>query len=1259
MDAKELPAVDPCWKRRGVGQVGHTQYLRNRMNLRVSCVLVACLLSSLLGIPATPAWAQQAPLMLPPGNSPAPLTPIPNPQYQGNGAPGVVPLPPAQPPTGYYRTAQREAPGGQSAQGVEIPQPATGQPLVGSRYFPTPDGPNAAPPASGTNPASAQVPSGTENKVPSKPVPTVADVQDAIKAVDASTELDDTAKAALKEMYQQTLKELNAAATSRELSGKYQQSAALAAEAIVNAKEELDEPAEAARLVPPQNSELSQLQELLAERQQQLTATQQQLTDLEKEVKRRGVRKVDLPQAINEAKARVAEIEQKLKTAPPPGESPMMQAAREGLQAARYAAATQELETLQRELASYEAESELLPLRRDLIVRQSNPLESDVRDLTKLVNQRRTIEAQQQAKQAQEVADQAWHPELRPVAETNAKLAQRRTELATDLANLTSQLQKSNKEFDELDQQFERTKARVETVGLTTSIGLLLRKQRANLLDIAQLREQIAQRQPKIRTAQAELFDLDEQRSELADIDALLQTTLTSEADPEVQQRLRDLLVSQRDYLDALINDSGRYFDLLVEVNTSQQQIVELAQQYAEYVDERVLWIRSTYLLSWQDFRYAVEALTWIADPRQWTNLGRTLAADITDNPTIALLGLCIFAILIRYQRRMRAKLSELGRDAQRRNAQQFRPTAEALILTLVISTLWPGLLWFIGWRLQTVISSSDFVRALAYGLKTVAATYLPLELMRQTCRRRGLAEAHFGWSEAVLGVWRRNLRWVMVLALPMVLISGAMHGQSNERWQDSLGRFAFVGAALLFSVFVQRLARPEKGVLSGMLSQYRDGWLDRLRYAWYSLFVAGPVALAILAAAGYFFTAEELARRLVTTAQFALFIMLIGASLVRWLLISRRRLAIQQARERQAQMQQVREESNVATAPPETVTDLAALNAQTLQLIRSFLVVAVVVGFAYIWRDVLPAFGVFDKVTLWYSGTGEERVAVSLWHVLLLIPIMICSVIAARNVPGLLEIVLLEHLPLESAVRYAITTLSRYAITIVGLLLMCGMIGITWSTAQWLVAALSVGLGFGLQEIFANFVSGIIILFERPIRVGDIITLDDVSGVVSRIHIRSTTITDWDRKELIVPNKDLITGRLLNWTLSDRTNRIVINVGVAYGSDTEKATQILKQILSDHPQVLKDPAPVVTFEGFGDSTLDFVVRAYLSSLEFRLQTIHELHSTIHRVFGEEDLEIAFPQRDVHIKLDNAMAMVEQLRHATTNTKKMDNQNAA
>ena len=243
---------------------------------------------------------------------------------------------------------------------------------------------------------------------------------------------------------------------------------------------------------------------------------------------------------------------------------------------------------------------------------------------------------------------------------------------------------------------------------------------------------------------------------------------------------------------------------------------------------------------------------------------------------------------------------------------------------------------------------------------------------------------------------------------------------------------------------------------------------------------------------------------------------------------------------------------------------------------------------------------------------------------------------------PALLEIVLLQRLGMTSGGRYAVTTLSGYAIAAVGALLALNLVGASWSQVQWLVAALSVGIGFGLQEIVANFISGLIILFERPIRVGDNVTVGDSDGVVTRIRIRATTIQTYDRKELLVPNKEFITGRLLNWSLSDPTTRIVVTVGVAYGSDVKKAMTLMIEAAERAAHVLGDPKPNATFEGFGDNALTLNLRCFIESVEHRLSTISALHEEINRRFSDAGISIAFPQRDHH--LDTTRPLQVELR---------------
>jgi len=311
-------------------------------------------------------------------------------------------------------------------------------------------------------------------------------------------------------------------------------------------------------------------------------------------------------------------------------------------------------------------------------------------------------------------------------------------------------------------------------------------------------------------------------------------------------------------------------------------------------------------------------------------------------------------------------------------------------------------------------------------------------------------------------------------------------------------------------------------------------------------------------------------------------------------------------------------------------------VNAQARSLLGSLVFTGVLITLWWIWSGIFPALNILNGVELWSYQAFDGEVAVQKWVTLQSLAVtaivLILTALASRNISGALELFVLPKLPIDAGTRYAITTLCQYFLIVVGLVLAASAIGIGWSQVQWLAAAISLGLGFGLQEIFANLVSGLILLFERPMRVGDIVTVGDVTGVVSKIRIRATTVTNWDRKELIVPNKEFITGRLLNWTLSDSINRVVIRVGVAYGSDTEKARELLLDAARKHPLILDEPPPGAIFDGFGDSSLDLVLRCFLPDLNNRLSVVHELHTQINGAFAEAGLEIPFPQRDVNLR---------------------------
>jgi potassium efflux system protein len=702
------------------------------------------------------------------------------------------------------------------------------------------------------------------------------------------------------------------------------------------------------------------------------------------------------------------------------------------------------------------------------------------------------------------------------------------------------------------------------------------------------------------------------------------------------------LLRDRRELLVQADNNYSRYLQVLGDLDVAQRRLLDSASEYQDFLGENLLWIPSApiaFMGDWQDLGpAAAQALS----PTLWSATITGLAASLAYHPEEAVFSLLLLAALLATRwplaKRYKTMSGMVGRLATDSIGLTFASLAIAVVRALPLSLL----LVMLGWFLSAAPQVSPFSMAVSTSLFTVAPFLYNVLLFRVLSASNGVLRVHFGWSEDILKGIRRQLDRLAAIAAPLVFATVFFFSSDVAADRATMGRLVFVALMVVLSWTFRPLAHPVSGVAATYYKRHPDAHGSRLQRLWYVLAMGVPLLLALISILGYLYTSLILTGRLVDTIWLILSLVVVNLVVLRWLALARRKLALriaqseheaQQAAREKVSKADVDDEAPIAAAKP---LDLDEVDQQTRKLLRAGLIFVAILGGWAIWADLFPAFSLLDKVALWSQTIlvdGVETIApVTLADVFLAVIVAAITAIASKNLPGLMEIAVLQRLTLQPGSRYAINTLMRYVVVTVGTISVLNTIGWNWSQSQWLVAALSVGLGFGLQEIVANFVSGLIILFERPVRVGDTVTVGQLSGTVSRVRIRATTITDWDRKEIIVPNKAFITEQVVNWTLSDPITRVVIPVGISYGSDVELAHSVMADTLASLPLVLDEPPPKVYFVGFGDSSLDFKLHVFSKQLTDRLPLTHAVHDAILKALRENGIEIPFPQRDLHIR---------------------------
>ncbi|HGM5579128.1 TPA: mechanosensitive channel MscK [Pseudomonas putida] len=873
------------------------------------------------------------------------------------------------------------------------------------------------------------------------------------------------------------------------------------------------------------------------------------------------------------------------------------------------------------ELAGNSLLQDLGNARHDLLIERATRLEQEIQDLQTLINEKRLAQSQQTVTQQSIEAQKAGGSTLLAnESAANLKLSDYLLRSTDRLNELTQQNLQTKQQLDTLTQADQALDEQINVLKGSLLLSRILYKQKQALPHLKvdrNLADQIAD----IRLYQ---FEVNQQREQMSSpssyVDKLLSTQAEQDVTPQLRKALLEVAVTRSDLLERLNRELSALLNESITLQLNQKQLLSTAQNLRTTLDEQMFWIPSNKPLDWDWLRYVPERFADQVASLPWGSGISELADGLSQRPLLFLPLLLVIGGLLWRRKYLYQRLGKVHQDIGhfRRDSQWHTP--QAILINILLAMPVSLGLALCSYALQ--IDARGQNANLGAALWQLAQAWLVFYTAYRVLAPGGVAEVHFRWHKPQVEFLRGWVRRLGTVVLALVGVVAVAEHQPSALADDVLGIGVVLTCYALMAWLLSRLLLSSPA--------HRDTSLFRKAVG--VAFTALPIALFVAVCFGYYYTALKLTDRLIYTLYLLLFWLVIEAAFVRGLSVAARRLAYQRALSKRAAAKEGLDGEVIVEEP---TLDIEQVNQQSLRLIRLALLGGFIGGLYWVWSDLITVFSYLNNVTLYEysSGTGAAAslVPISLGDLLGALVIAGITIALASNLPGLLEVLVLSRLSLAQGSAYAITTLLSYVIVGVGIVSTLATLGVSWDKLQWLVAALSLGLGFGMQEIFANFISGIMILFERPVRIGDTITIGNLSGTVSKIRIRATTITDFDRKDIIVPNKTFITGQLINWSLTDTVTRVTLKLGIDYGSDLDLVRDLLLKGAHENPRVLKDPEPIVYFLQFGESSLDHELRMHVRDLGDRNPTLDEINRYINREFKAHDIKISVRQVEVFL----------------------------
>ena len=1041
---------------------------------------------------------------------------------------------------------------------------------------------------------------------------------------------------AVQQALEQTLAWLDIVERTEQAQKKLQEQLAAAPQQISAAQNDLQRLLASTQADPSQHlakASVKELEDLLAEHNLKLRELQKDLNDANALIVTAQTRPERAQAEISSNQTRIQEINNLLKTVK--DDSKLSSSEKNYALKAELLALESKSNLRRAELSGNSVLQELGSSRRDLLLSQVNRQEQDILALQSLLNQKRQADSEKTvAELSLEVSKAGTDSLLLRESNLNLKLSDYLLTITERRNQLTQRNLLVRQQLDSVQQTDQALEEQISVLQGSLLLAKILYEQKQALPQLSfdrSLADQIAD----TRLYQFELRQLRDTVSRSDEyVERVLRDTPSSDEQIALRSSLLDLVRSRADLLDRLNRELNAYLSESITLQLNQKQLQSMTAALRTTLDEQMFWIPSNKPLDWDWIKAAPDRLKYQFTSVLWGNETSLVWQSLVKR-IWWFTPLFVFMFVMLWKRpKIIQALRDLHADIGHFRKDSQMHTPRALFLNLLLAA--PGALALASFGLALSVGGQGSVLEIGDALLAMAQVWLVFYCMYRILAPNGMAIMHFRWPRAQVAFLQPKIRALGLTALLLSAVVTVAQGQPAALSEDVVGIILLMGCLLSLTWLMARL----------VFHRYSFENTSLLRRLIGLVVVLLPFLFTVALVSGYYYTALKLSERLINTLSLVLIWILLEAMVVRGLALAARRLAWQRAQDARQNQPKDGVEGEVAT--DDMLLDISQINDQSLRLARLVLLGVFVVSLYWVWSDLLSLFTYLDNVTLYENISSVGAIVpISLRDVLDAGAIIVIAIMLARNLPGLLEVLFLSRLKLAQGTAYATTTLLSYTISATGFVATLSVLGVSWDKLQWLVAALSVGLGFGLQEIFANFVSGLIILFERPVRIGDVVTIGNLSGTVSRIRIRATTITDFDRKEIIVPNKVFVTDQLVNWSLSDTVTRVVIKIGIAYDADMDLARKLMIQAMQENPRVMRDPEPLVLFLQVTPSIFEHELRYHVSELSDRNPSIDEVLQRIVFSFREHDIDMAFNQLDVTLK--NRQGDERQLLQTTRN----------